>query len=725
MRFGTNGRHRLLVLSVIIVLALSSIAIIGSYNIRTTPTPRAIVQPPVFTGPDQVGFDCGVGTTQAVLNATSFPVADGTVGTPTGPVFPNGNSGGGVLTPDTNCRWVGDLGAFAGAPDGTNEPLVADQDETFSTVSPAIGGGFTAGIVIIQNSTSTIDAFDITINFNPNVLHAVEYDTGGLGVWGPGGPFYVVNSIDNSIGQLHLGGAIFGAALPGNFTLFNVRFDVVGVGNSTLTFARVGLGNPSPLFARVINSNLDAESFFDPSHTLKWSSSFAFSPNPEVPHSQLTMTATSTCAGCTGTLNYGWSTNSNGTVVSNTNPAVFASPPPPLVNRVTLNITDGAHHTVLLVQRLPLTNRVVGPTTLPVNTSGTWTGYWLGGISPYTGSTSVPGVPPNWRFCPGTASFANAVCAKPNPVVVPTSPTCTLQPCYTANQTESQILNAGTTGAYHFAGVYTDTLTIIDSPSPVISSTTKTSGAVVSATAAVATFLVNVTGGPRAYTVTVTSSVPSVSVGSPLSFTVNAAYDAGYPSNFQSSSFRYTLLFGDGTSQIVQGGLTATVSHTFNTLGTFTVRVTAKEIGAVAFSQIQETSTTNVAVVNSQTGDFTFTPSSIVTGQSVSFNATVSGGTPPYTFKWDFGDGTTGTGPMVTHTYSSSGSFMVKLTITDAGGANFTSTHTLVVGSQGGSPLLYAGIGGIAAAIVAVLLALFLRRRKSHAKPASSPGTTP
>jgi PKD repeat protein len=160
-------------------------------------------------------------------------------------------------------------------------------------------------------------------------------------------------------------------------------------------------------------------------------------------------------------------------------------------------------------------------------------------------------------------------------------------------------------------------------------------------------------------------------------------------------------------------------------LGTFTVRVTAKEIGAVAFSQIQETSTTNVVVVNTQTGDFTFTPSSLITGQSVSFNATISGGTPPYTFKWDFGDGTTGTGRMVTHTYSSSGSFMVVLTITDAGGANFTSTHTLVVSSQSVSPLLYAGVGGVIAAIVAVLLVLFLRRRKSRSAPASVPGATP
>ena len=392
---------------------------------------------------------------------------------------------------------------------------------------------------------------------------------------------------------------------------------------------------------------------------------------------------------------------------------------------MTLNITDGAHHTVLLVQRLALTNNVAGPTSIAVNTAGTWAGYWLGGISPYTGSTQ------NWRFCPGTASLPNAVCAKPNPVVVPTSAACTIQPCYTTNQTQSQTLSAGTTGAYHFSGVYTDTLTIIDSPSPAIYSSIKTSGGIVSPTTAVATFLVNVTGIPLAYTATLTNSAPSTTVGSPVSFTANVAYDASYPSNFQSGTFSYTFLFGDGTSQTVPGRLTATVSHSFNAPGTFTVRVIAEETGAVAFSKIQETSTTSLAVANAQnpacqcTGDFTFTPGSPVTGQSISFNATASSGTPPYTFKWDFGDGTTGTGGLVTHTYSSSGSFMAKLTITDASGANFTSTHTLVVGSLGVFPLLYPGVGGVAAAIVAVLLALFLRRRKSRVAVASSPVATP
>ncbi len=38
------------------------------------------------------------------------------------------------------------------------------------------------------------------------------------------------------------------------------------------------------------------------------------------------------------------------------------------------------------------------------------------------------------------------------------------------------------------------------------------------------------------------------------------------------------------------------------------------------------------------------------------------------TFNWDFGDGNTGSGPQISHTYSSSGTYMVKLTVDDGEG---------------------------------------------------------
>lgn len=45
----------------------------------------------------------------------------------------------------------------------------------------------------------------------------------------------------------------------------------------------------------------------------------------------------------------------------------------------------------------------------------------------------------------------------------------------------------------------------------------------------------------------------------------------------------------------------------------------------------------------------------------------VSGGTPPYTYTWDFGDGGSDTGIPVLHDYTAAGSYFPTVTITDAG----------------------------------------------------------
>src|SRR4030095_7811117 len=62
----------------------------------------------------------------------------------------------------------------------------------------------------------------------------------------------------------------------------------------------------------------------------------------------------------------------------------------------------------------------------------------------------------------------------------------------------------------------------------------------------------------------------------------------------------------------------------------------------------------------------------------VSFDLDLDGGTPPYKWKWDFGDGqkATDANPKLAHTYDKPGTYMVEVTIDDASGdSDFDILH--------------------------------------------------
>jgi len=59
-------------------------------------------------------------------------------------------------------------------------------------------------------------------------------------------------------------------------------------------------------------------------------------------------------------------------------------------------------------------------------------------------------------------------------------------------------------------------------------------------------------------------------------------------------------------------------------------------------------------------------PTSPYPNHPVTFTAAAGGGVPPYGFSWDFGDGSTGSGSAVSHTYASSGDYRITLTVQDS-----------------------------------------------------------
>jgi uncharacterized repeat protein (TIGR01451 family) len=78
--------------------------------------------------------------------------------------------------------------------------------------------------------------------------------------------------------------------------------------------------------------------------------------------------------------------------------------------------------------------------------------------------------------------------------------------------------------------------------------------------------------------------------------------------------------------------------------------------------------------------DFNYNPTQIIPDSDVFFTSTsTTNGGPLIAWDWDFGDGNTGSGSTVTHSYALPGVYTVTLTVTDACGYTGVATNTLEV----------------------------------------------
>ncbi len=82
-------------------------------------------------------------------------------------------------------------------------------------------------------------------------------------------------------------------------------------------------------------------------------------------------------------------------------------------------------------------------------------------------------------------------------------------------------------------------------------------------------------------------------------------------------------------------------------------------------------------------------PGPVDVGDTVMFDGSVTASTLMVhngAYQWNFGDGTTGTGPSVDHQYSNPGNYQVKLTVTDRGGNTASISQTVQVLGANGQP---------------------------------------
>jgi PKD repeat protein len=84
------------------------------------------------------------------------------------------------------------------------------------------------------------------------------------------------------------------------------------------------------------------------------------------------------------------------------------------------------------------------------------------------------------------------------------------------------------------------------------------------------------------------------------------------------------------------------------------------------------------------TPKFTFSPQTPSQGEGVFFDGSTStapGTHPIAQYRWDFGDGGSGSGQTTTHSFSNSGTYFVRLTVSDASGRSAATTQTVTVGA--------------------------------------------
>lgn len=149
-------------------------------------------------------------------------------------------------------------------------------------------------------------------------------------------------------------------------------------------------------------------------------------------------------------------------------------------------------------------------------------------------------------------------------------------------------------------------------------------------------------------------------------------FDASGSTDPDDDPLTYTWDFGDGNSASGQS-----VSHAYAEEGEYQVSLSVTDGEAISSTNLSVTVTVNQNPVAS------FTPSS-TSGFvifTVDFDASTTADPDGHdlSYSWDFGDGSTGEGVQVTHSFQLAGSFDVVLTVADSYGGSATESTTIEV----------------------------------------------
>jgi PKD repeat protein len=190
--------------------------------------------------------------------------------------------------------------------------------------------------------------------------------------------------------------------------------------------------------------------------------------------------------------------------------------------------------------------------------------------------------------------------------------------------------------------------------------------------------------------------------GAPERRTDGSILFCGDTSSFGSGDVDAWVLSLDANGQIPSGCQPIRNTSVSGVAFSFTTATTAATVGDPAATAADTTFTLTAGAVSSSTAgavasdvctasqtlraSASASPTSGAAPLTVTFTGSASGGQPPYSYAWNFGDGSAiDTRQNPTHTYTSAGSYAVTLTVTDAASATAQDTHlTITVSSAGG-----------------------------------------
>jgi PKD repeat protein len=220
---------------------------------------------------------------------------------------------------------------------------------------------------------------------------------------------------------------------------------------------------------------------------------------------------------------------------------------------------------------------------------------------------------------------------------------------------------------------------------------------------------------PGSYTATVTATDPGgLTATKSVAFTVTpnrapavsiknisaitqaspAAYSlAAFGTDADNQTLRYSWSFSDGTSYT-----TASISKKVTAVGSITGTVTVTDPGNLtATASVTLTTTENRAPAIS----VTYT-GSLDKAAPASYTLTAVGSDPDLqrlTYKWTFPDGTTSTSTSVMKRYTTAGTYVLTVTVTDPGGLTATKPVTLTVLANTAPVIAAASVSPASAAV--------------------------